>query len=260
MDRSSTLNSITGRSTSTPIRFLTDPRLDFAVPASLQKSYIVASSDRYSSASVCKSLWKTGRLGAPWEYLNASFEDVRGTLAAPADHSIASTMMKRLQALGPSEYIAELLACRTSSNGVFGLNARFDDFELAVEASPGIVEHAGARDVHLCRLPRQTGAGRVRGQSAAGGQRSCRLGRHAGRPAAALRPGSDLKIPRQARTTATQTGGDGSKPTASNRSWSIMTTRMPTLPASIRAVAELLDVRNDAADKVDFPRVRAGAR
>ena len=43
------------------------------------------------------------------------------------------------------------------------------------------------------------------------------------------------------------------KPTASNHSSSIVTTSTPILPGVIRAVAQLLDVDNDAADKVDFP-------
>ena len=133
MDESGTPNRFMNRPASTPIRFLTDVRLDFGSPVSLRKSYVIASSDRYSSAFACKSLWQTGRLGAPWEYLSASVEDERGTLAAPANRSVASTMMKRLKAGSPSEYIAQLLACRTSRNGVFGFKARFDDFKSAIE-------------------------------------------------------------------------------------------------------------------------------
>jgi LPS sulfotransferase NodH/2-polyprenyl-3-methyl-5-hydroxy-6-metoxy-1,4-benzoquinol methylase len=118
---------------------MADGRLDFVGPVRLLKSYIVASSARNASTFLCKSLWQTGRLGAPWEYLNASFEDSRGTLAMPVDRSVASTMMKRLDGAGPAEYIAKLLECRTSSNGVFGVKARFDDFESAIEEMPELL-------------------------------------------------------------------------------------------------------------------------
>ena len=80
-----------------------------------------------------------GRLGAPWQYLNASVENMRGTLASPADRSVVATTMKRLHAVDPSEYIAKLLQCRTSSNGVFGLKARFDDFSSAIDQIPELL-------------------------------------------------------------------------------------------------------------------------
>ena len=122
------------------IRLLTDERLDFARTVPLRKSYVVACSDRSSSLFLCRSLWQAGRFGAPWDYLNASFEDLRGTLAMPVDRSFASTMMKRLCALSPIDYIAKLLGCRTSNNGVFGLKARFDDFERAIEEVPELLK------------------------------------------------------------------------------------------------------------------------
>jgi trehalose 2-sulfotransferase len=129
----------TGTTASTPIRFLTDRRLDFAGPVPLLKSYIVASSVRKASRFLCKSLWQTGRLGAPWEYLNASFKDSRGTLATPLNRSVASTIMQRLDAFRVTEYITKLIECRTSSNGVFGLKAHFDDFESAINEAPEIL-------------------------------------------------------------------------------------------------------------------------
>ena len=123
----------------TPVRWLTDPQFDFAEPAPLRKSYVVASSDRASSTLLCRLLWQTGRLGAPWEYLNSSFENVRGTLAAPANRSIASTMVQRLGARDPGAYIARLLACRTSSNGVFGLKSNFSDLKSALDEFPNLL-------------------------------------------------------------------------------------------------------------------------
>jgi len=127
------------RSAPMEIRLLADERFDFARPVPLRKSYVVACSDRSSSTFLCASLWRTGRLGAPWEYLNASFEDLRGTFAMPVHRSVASTLMKRLYALDSAEYITKLLRCRTSSNGVFGLKARFDDFRGAVKEVPELL-------------------------------------------------------------------------------------------------------------------------
>ena len=124
----------------TPVRWLTDPQFDFADAATLRQSYVVASSDRASSTLLCRLLWQTGRLGAPWEYLNSSFEDVRGTLAAPAERSIALTMMQRLGARTPSAYVARLLACRTSSNGIFGLKLHFDDLKSALKEFPNLLK------------------------------------------------------------------------------------------------------------------------
>lgn len=124
----------------TPVRWLTDQQLDFAEPTALRQSYVVASSDRASSVLLCRLMWQTGRLGAPWEYLNGSFEDVRGTLAAPAERSIASTMMQRLGARTPNAYVARLLARRTSSNGLFGLKTRFSDLKSALNEFPNLLK------------------------------------------------------------------------------------------------------------------------
>src|SRR5579872_1172857 len=138
-----------------PVRWLTDPQFDFAEPAPLRQSYLVASSDRASSALLCRLLWQTGRLGAPWEYLNSSFEDVRGTLAAPAERSIASTMMQRLGARTPSVYVAGLLARRTSSNGLFGLKSQFNDLKSALTEFPNMLKAlAPVRYVYVDRRDR----------------------------------------------------------------------------------------------------------
>jgi len=132
MDPADNQNHRATKPVATPVRWLTDPQFDFVETGPLRKSYVIASSDRASSTLLCRYLWQTGRFGAPWEYLNSSFENARGTLAAPADRSIASAMMQRLGARGPRAYIARLLACRTSSNGVFGLKSNFNDLKSAL--------------------------------------------------------------------------------------------------------------------------------
>jgi len=104
---------------STTVRSFTDPRLDFAHSVPLKKSYIIASSFRSGSTLLCVKLWETGVLGAPWEYLNF--------------HNEMPLMMARLKPESPDDYISKLLACRTSSNGVFGVKAHFHDFSAALD-------------------------------------------------------------------------------------------------------------------------------
>jgi trehalose 2-sulfotransferase len=103
---------------SSTLRSFTDPRLDFGHSAPLRKSYVIASSFRSGSTLLCVKLWETGVLGAPWEYLNFYNE--------------MPLMMARLKPASPEDYIAKLLACRTSGNGVFGVKAHFHDFSAAL--------------------------------------------------------------------------------------------------------------------------------
>jgi LPS sulfotransferase NodH/SAM-dependent methyltransferase len=115
-----------------PIVHLTDARLDFRRTVPLRKSYIVASSYRCGSTFLCKELWSTGLLGAPWEYFNPR--------KSPSTNSIQDTMMERLKASSIDDYVAKLIACRTTRNGVFGMKAHFHDFETTLKKYPGLLE------------------------------------------------------------------------------------------------------------------------
>jgi trehalose 2-sulfotransferase len=108
------------------LRSFTDPRLDFSRAVPLRKSYVVASSFRSGSTLLCVKLWETGVLGAPWEYLNFFNE--------------MPLMMSRLKPASPEDYITKLLACRTTSNGAFGVKAHFHDFSSALERYKGLRE------------------------------------------------------------------------------------------------------------------------
>ena len=88
----------------------------------LRKSYVVASSYRCGSTYFCSRLWSTGVLGAPAEYLNVG-----------VGRMLRHVMESRLQATSPEDYFAKLLACRTSSNGVFGMKAHYHHFEEALD-------------------------------------------------------------------------------------------------------------------------------
>lgn len=115
-----------------PVRRLTDPRLDFPGPVPLRKSYIVASTDRSGSTFLCSMLWRTGVLGAPAEYWNNRNRTKSKTIGVQ--------MMERLEASSPDDYLTKLLACRTSANGVFGVNVHYFDFEEALSLHPKMLE------------------------------------------------------------------------------------------------------------------------
>ena len=121
-----------GQKVARPVRYLTDMRLDFPDPVPLRKSYIVASTFRCGSTFLCKELWQTGILGAPWEYFNP------GT--SRTTNPIKLAMMKRLAASSEPEYLAKLIACRTSKNGIFGVKAHFRDFEAELRDYPAMLD------------------------------------------------------------------------------------------------------------------------
>jgi trehalose 2-sulfotransferase len=101
-----------------------DRALDFPRPVALRKSYIVASTPRSGGAFLCAQLWKTGVLGAPAEYL--SYPSGR----------LGRRMAKRLEPSSHADYIAKVIACRTSKNGVFGVRVHFKDFRETLVRVP----------------------------------------------------------------------------------------------------------------------------
>jgi LPS sulfotransferase NodH/predicted nicotinamide N-methyase len=100
-----------------------DRPFDFPDTVPLRKSYIIASTPRCGATFLSTRLWATGVLGAPAEYFG--FHKHVGT-----------KMMERLKASSPADYLDRLLACRTSKNGIFGMNAEFNDFEEALRRFP----------------------------------------------------------------------------------------------------------------------------
>jgi LPS sulfotransferase NodH len=103
---------------------LADGVFDFPRPAPLRKSYIIASAPQAGGAFLCAQLWKTGALGAPSEYL-----------AYPGGR-LGGKMAKRLHASSHADYIAKVIAHRTSRNGVFGVKALFKDFQQTLDRVP----------------------------------------------------------------------------------------------------------------------------
>ncbi len=109
-----------------PVRSVTSEDFDFRHDAPLQQSYCVASSYRCGSVYLCSRLWQTGLLGAPMEVLNPM--------------GVMRVLTNRLKTSSRSDYIAKLLALRTSRNGVFGMKAHFHHFEAFLKEYPALLE------------------------------------------------------------------------------------------------------------------------
>lgn len=109
-----------------PATTLLDRQFDFASPVALRRSYIIASTPMCGSTFLCTRLWQTGALGAPAEYFGRAVHGAAG-------------MMERLEASAPPDFLTKLLACRTSPNGIFGMNVNFCDFEEALRGIPGLL-------------------------------------------------------------------------------------------------------------------------
>jgi LPS sulfotransferase NodH/SAM-dependent methyltransferase len=103
----------------------TDARFDYNHFGAMRKAYIVASSPRCGGTHFCWRLWQTGRLGVPIEYFN------------PA---VCGEMSRRLGCASPADYVAALIARRTSKNGVFALKSHFYHFEAFAAEYPGLLE------------------------------------------------------------------------------------------------------------------------
>jgi LPS sulfotransferase NodH len=101
-------------------------RYDMAGNCALTQSYVIAASFRSGSTHLCTCLWKTGRLGAPFEYFNYEHE--------------MKFMYERLRASSPEDYLEKLLVNRISRNGVFGVKAHFPHFLEALRFIPTLLE------------------------------------------------------------------------------------------------------------------------
>jgi trehalose 2-sulfotransferase len=103
-------------------------QFDLPGPAPLRKSYVIAATPRCGSTFLCTRLWATGVLGAPAEYFSYQKK------------LVGTTMMERLQASSPADYLGKLLSRRTSQNGVFGMSFEFNDFDEALRRFPGMLD------------------------------------------------------------------------------------------------------------------------
>lgn len=106
--------------------FLMGERFDFPAAAPCRTFYIIASSERSGSTYLCLALWRTGALGAPWEYLNYQTE--------------MKAMARRWQTNDVAEYMRRVVGCRTSANGTFALKAHYHHFSPMLRHYPHLLD------------------------------------------------------------------------------------------------------------------------
>lgn len=106
--------------------FLMHERFDFPATVPCRTFYIIASSERSGSTYLCLALWRTGALGAPWEYLNHQTE--------------MKAMARRLQTNDVAEYLRRVVACRTSANGTFAIKVHYHHFSHVLGHDPHLLE------------------------------------------------------------------------------------------------------------------------
>lgn len=121
---------------------LLDPRNDAAYdlpPAQGGRCYLVASTPRTGSTLLCRSLWDTGRVGAPKEYLNPmqvrDWELRAGRLGSRIRHGALWGPLVGLAGRGywPDSrlraYLDRVRQRRTGASGWFGLKLHHHHFE-----------------------------------------------------------------------------------------------------------------------------------
>jgi trehalose 2-sulfotransferase len=120
----------------------TDEAFDFKQPTALRKSYIIASLPRSGSQFLCSELWRTGVLGAPNEYLLVNFFNHKQPMIASVKtrRRFLVGTESRLRSTSIAEYIAKLVACRTSPNGIFGLATHIYQLHEFLREYPALLE------------------------------------------------------------------------------------------------------------------------
>ena len=116
------------------IRRFYEEEFDFADNGEPRKTYMVASIPRSGSTFFCTSLWRTGVLGAPMEYINL-----------PNHGSLIDRVSKGdLKAYWPG-----MKQIRTSPNGIFGYKAFVQNFKLINRMSRELLSQIASDSVIL---------------------------------------------------------------------------------------------------------------
>lgn len=105
--------------------FLTHERFDFPGAGPCRNFYVIASSERSGSTYLCLELWRTGALGAPWEYLNYQTE--------------MKAMARRWGTNDVDDYMRRVVGCRTSANGTFAIKAHYHHFSYVLSHYPRLL-------------------------------------------------------------------------------------------------------------------------
>ena len=95
---------------------LYDARFDFLTPTAPTTFYAVATIPRTGSSFLCEKLWRTGQLGAPYEYFNYQ--------------NLMIQMILRLGVNSLQDYVKRIFELRTSPNGFFGFKLFPEHFQF----------------------------------------------------------------------------------------------------------------------------------
>lgn len=95
---------------------LYDARFDYPSPTTPTTFYAIATFARTGSNFLCEKLWRTGQLGAPYEYFNYN--------------NLMIQMILRLGVESIQDYVQRLFELRTSLNGVFGVKLLPEQFKF----------------------------------------------------------------------------------------------------------------------------------
>ena len=95
---------------------LTDEEYDFPSPTTPSTFYAVATYARTGSYLLCEKLWRSGQMGAPFEYFN--------------HFNLMLQMVSRLKVNSIQNYVNRLFELRTSPNGVFGIKLFPEHFQF----------------------------------------------------------------------------------------------------------------------------------
>lgn len=107
---------------------------DFAQPGQTEFIYFICCNHRTGSNLLSEALYRTGLAGDPMEYLNVGFLREYGK-------------MHGQQNLDFFQYFRDMRARRTSPNGVFGANVKFDQLRTVFKRDFSIAERM-LRDAH----------------------------------------------------------------------------------------------------------------
>lgn len=134
-------------------------------PTPVRRTVLIASTPRCGSHLLGHAMSRTNRLGVPFEYLN------------PAN---LAEWSRRLGGQGPAETLTQIMARRTTPNGIFGLKAHYEHCSVLGGPSALFAALPNLVVVHLRRadvmrqavsyaIARQTGVW-ISGQEATSGQ------------------------------------------------------------------------------------------
>jgi len=124
------------------IRNQLDPSRDFAEPGTPATRYVICCTHRSGSNLLSEALYRTGLAGDPMEYLNRGFLQEYARDAGTWNFTFADLM-------------ADMQARRTSPNGVFGLNVKFDQMQIMFRRVPNPLVRMLQRADHVLFLYRE---------------------------------------------------------------------------------------------------------